>query len=142
MTAMIWRIFRIERIRHLRLTGARTPPRQLPAADVGAYVAAKLYSLAPTYQAIATLHAPAAKVASRLGGTLGTLAPLDEQTCRLHSHADTLEWLAFRLMMLGCEFELHQPPELAEYLRALSARLIRAAGSSTAPSTGNAVESG
>jgi hypothetical protein len=30
--------------------------------------------------------------------------------------------------MLGCEFEVHEPPELTEYLRALGARVIRAAG--------------
>jgi hypothetical protein len=34
------------------------------------------------------------------------------------------------LTMLGCEFELHQPPELAEYLRAVSARAAHAAGPS------------
>jgi predicted DNA-binding transcriptional regulator YafY len=124
-----WRIYRIDRIRHLRLTGARTPPRQLPAADAGAYVASNLYSLAPTYRAVATLHAPAAEVANRAGDAIGTLTPITAQTCRVHSHADTLEWLAFRLMMLGCEFDVHQPPELAEYLQALGARAIRAAGS-------------
>ena len=35
------------------------------------------------------------------------------QTCRLHSHASPLEWLPFRLMLLGCEFGVHQPTELA-----------------------------
>ena len=58
----------------------------------------------------------------------GDTQPTGEQACRLRTHADTLEWLAFRLTMLGCEFEVHQPPELAEYLRALSARAARAAG--------------
>jgi hypothetical protein len=31
-------------------------------------------------------------------------------------------------MLLGCAFEVHQPPELADYLRTLGARLTRAAG--------------
>jgi predicted DNA-binding transcriptional regulator YafY len=122
-----WRISRIDRIRDLRPTGARTPPRELPAADAAAYVAGKLYSLAPTYRAVATVHAPAAEVARLLGGSPGDLTPAGEQACRLHSNADTLEWLAFRLMLLGCEFEVHQPPELADYLRTLGARLTRAA---------------
>jgi hypothetical protein len=34
-------------------------------------------------------------------------------------------------MMLGYEFEVHQPPEVADYLRTLGARLTRAAGSRT-----------
>jgi hypothetical protein len=74
------------------------------------------------------VYAPAAEVARRLGDSPGDLTPAGEQACRLHSHADTLEWLAFRLMLLGCEFEVHQPPELAGYLRTLGVRLTRAAG--------------
>jgi hypothetical protein len=46
----------------------------------------------------------------------------------LRSHTDTLEWLAFRLFMLDCEFEVHEPPELAAYLRMLTARATRAVG--------------
>jgi predicted DNA-binding transcriptional regulator YafY len=122
-----WRIFRIDRIGDLRPTGARIPARELPAAGAAAYVADRLYSLAPTYRAVATVHAPAAEVARRLGDSLGDLTPAGERACRLHSHADTLEWLAIRLMLLGCEFEVHQPPELADYLRTLGARLTRAA---------------
>ena len=30
--------------------------------------------------------------------------------------------------MLGCEFEVHEPPELLTYLRAVGARAIRATG--------------
>jgi predicted DNA-binding transcriptional regulator YafY len=84
--------------------------------------------VAPTYRAVATVHAPAGEVARRLGDSAGELEPLGERSCRLRSHTDTLEWLAFRLTMLGCEFEVHEPLELARYLRALGARAARAAG--------------
>jgi hypothetical protein len=84
--------------------------------------------MAPTYRAVVTLQAPVAQVAARLGDALGELEPIDERRCRLHSRADTLEWLAFRLALLGCELEVHEPPELVAYVRALGARLIRAAG--------------
>jgi hypothetical protein len=30
--------------------------------------------------------------------------------------------------MLGCDFEVHEPPELADHLRTLAARATRAAG--------------
>lgn len=123
-----WRIFRIDRLRDPRPTGVRAMPRELPGDDAVSYVAGKLYSLAPTYQAVVTVHAPAEEVARRLGDAAGTLERLDDRTCRLHSHTDTLEWLAFRLTMLGSEFDVHQPAELAEYLRALSARAARATG--------------
>lgn len=120
-----WRIFRVDRIQRPQPTGVRTAPRELPADDAAAYVTRKLSALAPIYRAVATLDAPAADVARRLGDYAGDLEPIDERTCRLHSHTDTLEWLAFRLAMLGCEFQVHQPPELAEYLRALGGRVTR-----------------
>ena len=123
-----WRIFRIDRIRDPLPTGARCVPREPPAADAVSYVTGQLYSLAPTYRAVATLHAPAEEIARRLGDYAGELEPLDERSCRLRSHTDTLDWLAFRLTMLGCEFEVHEPPELARYLQALGARAARAAG--------------
>jgi len=122
-----WRIFRADRIREPRPTGARVTPRELPAADAAAFVTSRLYSLVPTYSAVVTLHLPAAEVVGRLGDTPGDIEPIDERTCLVRSQTDTLEWLAFRLTMLGCEFEVHEPPELAEYLRALGARVTRAA---------------
>jgi predicted DNA-binding transcriptional regulator YafY len=124
-----WRIFRIDRVGEPpRATGSRAAPRELPAEDAASFVTSKLYSLAPTYQAVVTLHAPAEEMAGRLGDRAGDLEPIDERTCRVHSQTDTLEWLAFRLTMLGCEFEVHEPPELAAYLRELGARITRAAG--------------
>jgi predicted DNA-binding transcriptional regulator YafY len=122
-----WRIFRVDRVLQPRATGARAPARELPAEDAAAYVTSRLYSFAPTYHAVATLHAPVEEVAARLGNSSGELEPIDERSCRLHSGTDTLEWFAFRLAMVGCEFDVHEPPELAEYLRALGARVTRAA---------------
>ncbi|MGW7003496.1 helix-turn-helix transcriptional regulator [Streptomyces sp. NPDC054933] len=123
-----WRIFRVDRVREPRPTGVRTAPRELPDKDAAAYVARKLSGRVPTYRAVATLYAPVEEVARRLGGAAGQLEPIDEGSCRLLSRADSLEWLALRLATLGCEFEVHEPPQLAEYLRALGARVNRAAG--------------
>jgi hypothetical protein len=50
----------------------------------------------------------------------------------LHGHADTVERLAARLLMLGCEFEVHEPAELSAYLRELGARALRAGGAASA----------
>ncbi|WP_433434740.1 WYL domain-containing protein [Nonomuraea sp. CA-141351] len=59
---------------------------------------------------------------------LGEVTPADGERSRLHMRGDTLDWLAFNLLALGCEFEVHEPPELAAHLHALAARLTRAAG--------------
>ncbi len=122
-----WRLFRVDRIAGLSQTGHRAPARDLPDGDAAAFVARFVNRPAPTYRAVATLHAPVEAVAGRLGDAAGELEPLDGGRCRLRSEADTLEWLAFRLAALGCEFEVHEPPELIAYLHALGARVARAA---------------
>jgi predicted DNA-binding transcriptional regulator YafY len=121
-----WRIFRLDRVQDLLATGARFTVRELPAVDAAAYVTSKLYSVIPTYQAVATLHAPLEEVFRKVGNSAGELIALDDKTCQIRSHTDTLQWLAFRLTMIGCQFEVHEPPELAEYLRAFGARAVRA----------------
>jgi len=57
----------------------------------------------------------------------GPFEPPGEDRCEYRTGDDNLEWLAARLSMLGVEFEVHEPPELIEHLRVLSARLARAA---------------
>lgn len=81
-----------------------------------------LFGRAPTYRAVATLHLPIADVVGRFGDVCTELEPIHERTCLVRSSGtDTLEWLAFRLVQLGCEFDVHEPPELFEYLRELGA---------------------
>ena len=128
-----WRLFRVDRIAGLSQTGHRAPARDLPDGDAAAFVARFVNRPAPTYRAVATLHAPVEAVAGRLGDAAGELEPLAGGRCRLRSDADTLEWLAFRLATLGCEFEVHEPPELIAYLRAIGARVARATAASGAP---------
>jgi predicted DNA-binding transcriptional regulator YafY len=122
-----WRLFRVDRIDTPQPTGVRIAPRTLPAEDVGSFVREKLFSSAPTYRAVVTIHLPVDQVRGHLGDSPGDLEAVDEHSCRLHSHTDTLEWIAFRLIQLGCDFTVHQPPELIEYLRTLGARITRAA---------------
>ncbi|WP_076432116.1 helix-turn-helix transcriptional regulator [Microbispora rosea] len=124
-----WRIFRADRIGDPHATGVRFPARVPPDQDPAEFVAAKLYSSAPVYEVVATLRLPAGQAAQRLGAAAGSVEPIDDHSCRLRGRADTLEWLASRLLMLGCEFEVHEPPELRAYLRALIARAARASAS-------------
>jgi hypothetical protein len=85
-----------------------------------------MYSLVPVHSAVATLYAPIDEVRGRIGDGPGDLEPIDTGSCRLRSHTDTLEWTAFRLMMLGCDFTVHEPPELIGYPRTLGARITGA----------------
>ncbi|RSD14902.1 helix-turn-helix transcriptional regulator [Amycolatopsis eburnea] len=123
-----WRVFRADRVRDAQATGGRVVPRQPPAADLAAYVLDRLYDLAPTYRAVAVLGEPATQIAGRLGVAAGELTDLGDGRCRWRSHADTLDWLAFRLLALGCAFTVEEPVELAERLKVLAARANAAAG--------------
>ncbi|MFF8769810.1 helix-turn-helix transcriptional regulator [Kitasatospora sp. NPDC015120] len=124
-----WRLFRVDRISEPFATGARFTPRPLPAEDAAAYVAGKLRRQSPTPTLDATLHLPADEVRHRLGGhgDADEVEPVDEHTCRFRSHTDAPDWLAVRLLMLGCDFEVHSPPEMRTRLRDLAARATRAA---------------
>ena len=128
-----WRMFRVDRITAPQLTGARFTPRELPGGDAAEYVAQKLSGLTPMITAVVTLHAPVEQMATRLGSSAERLEPLDEHSCLLHTRPDSLDWLAIRLATLGCEFEVHRPPALADFLRTLGARVTRAAGPPEGP---------
>ncbi|RAO39074.1 hypothetical protein PSN13_00098 [Micromonospora saelicesensis] len=127
-----WRIFRVDRITDLRPTRTRVAARQLPASDAASFMTEKLLELTPVYRAVVTLHAPIERMAGPLGGAGVDLEPIDATSCRLRSNADTLEWLAWRLLTLGCDMEVHEPPELIAYLRQIGTRATRAASPSAA----------
>ncbi len=58
------------------------------------------------------------------------IEPIDDKTCLLRTSADALEWTAVRIVYLGLEFEVREPPEMAEMVADLGAKLLRAAGAS------------
>jgi predicted DNA-binding transcriptional regulator YafY len=72
------------------------------------------------------LHAPADEIADRVPSYWGTVEEIDARSCEYRTGDDDLGWLAVRIAMLGVEFEVHEPPELAEHLGALADRLRRA----------------
>lgn len=72
--------------------------------------------------------APADFVSARLPAAIGPLERTGENTCRLRAVlADSLEWVALRLALVDCDFTVHGPPQMVEYLSDLGARLTRAA---------------
>ena len=72
------------------------------------------------------LHGPHAELAQRVPPTYGTIEPLDEQRCLLRAGADWLGALAVNIALLGVDFEVRSPPELAAEVDALADRFARA----------------
>ena len=118
-----WRTFRADRLARPSPAGHRFTPRKLPGGDPAAYVAANLSDAPVRHQARVRVHAPADEVGPVMGGTL---VPVDERTCEFRAGDDRLDWLAMRVLMLGADFEVLEPPELADHLRGLAGRLARA----------------
>jgi predicted DNA-binding transcriptional regulator YafY len=122
-----WRTFRVDRLARPSPAGTRFAPREPPGGDAAAYVAARRSSAPYRHQARVTLHAPAGELARRAPYLWGSVEAIDERTCEYRTNDDSLDWLAMRIAMLGVEFEVHEPPALAERLRALAGRFERAA---------------
>jgi predicted DNA-binding transcriptional regulator YafY len=123
-----WRTFRVDRVADPFATGARFTPRELPTGSAAEYLRQSMHRRQETYEFEVTFAAPAEFIAARLPGWLGVPEPVDERSCRLRSSSgDAVEWLAVRLAMVDCEFTVHEPVELVEYVRQLGGRLSRAA---------------
>ncbi|GHH46594.1 transcriptional regulator [Lentzea cavernae] len=123
-----WRTFRLDRVSSAVATGARFAPRVPPGGDATAFVTQKMYDSAPTFRARVTLRLPVELARARLADFAGELAAVDDGSCSWHSVEDTVDYLAFRLTLLGCDFVVHGPDELIGHLRGLGERISRSVG--------------
>jgi len=123
-----WRTFRVDRLSPRTPTGPRFAARADPEGDAAAYVSRKVSAAAWRHRARVVVHAPADAVLNRINPAVGTVEAVDEHTCVLDTGADSLETLAVYLGMLGCEFDVREPPELVAHLRELAGRYARSTG--------------
>jgi predicted DNA-binding transcriptional regulator YafY len=124
-----WRILRVDRVEPATVapTGLRFTRRELPeGGDLAAYVSRRVSAAAWRYHARVRVHAAAEQVRRRVPAAAGVVEAVDEETCLLHTGADTLETVAVYLGMLGSDFEVAEPPELVAHLRVLADRYRRA----------------
>jgi predicted DNA-binding transcriptional regulator YafY len=121
-----WRTFRADRITLRTPGGGRFAPRPLPAADLASYVSRGVVIAGWQYRARITVFAPASALAERIGPYVGVVTVIDDDTCVLDTGADSLSTVAAHLGLLGFDFRVDSPPELADEVRALSARYLRA----------------
>ncbi|MFI2279148.1 helix-turn-helix transcriptional regulator [Nocardia beijingensis] len=123
-----WRVYRVDRIDRAQPTAARFTPRPLPATDAAAYVAGRRTDWGTaSFRLRVTIHASADRVTGRLGEDPGDVVTIDADTCRIDGlRDDSPEWLAHRLLALGADFEVHEPPELLAHLRTIAGRAERA----------------
>ena len=121
-----WRTFRVDRILLRTPGGGRFVPRPLPSDDLAGWVSRRVATAAWRYRARITVLAPAPAVAERIGPYVGTVTSVDDRTCVLDTGSDSLETMAVYLGLLGFDFRVESPPELAEHIRSLTDRYLRA----------------
>jgi len=124
-----WRTFRADRIDDPRLTGARFVPRDPP--DAAAFVAQAVTTAPYRYQARILVHAPAVVVAEQIPPSAGVIETTGPGSCVLTSGSDSLDAIAFHIVMMGLRFTVLEPPELIEHMRSLAGRLTDAVQSGT-----------
>ncbi|GAA3397256.1 YafY family protein [Streptomyces roseoviridis] len=121
-----WRTFRADRIVPTPPHGPRFPPREPPAEDLAAYVAKGVSTSAYATEATIRLHVPLAEAAATVGVADGVLTAEGDARCLLRTGAHSLDLLVIHVSLLGLEFEVVDPPELTDRVRALRDLLSRA----------------
>lgn len=123
-----WRTFRVDRVEP-RTTGPTFTPRALPNdGDVAGFVSRGVSAAAWRWRARVNVQAPAERVVERINPAVGVVEPIDDHHCTLVTGADSLDTLAVHLGLLDADFEVTEPPELVEQIRALADRYTRATG--------------
>ncbi|MEV4597178.1 YafY family protein [Amycolatopsis sp. NPDC049253] len=125
LTRHDWRSFRVDRLDEPHGTGAPFRPRELPAADAAEFVRAGLDTIARPHRVEVVVAAPAATVRERIGQWT-TVEELDPGRCRVLMTADSLDWAALALGVVGADFHVVTPPELRERVHEWGARFSRA----------------
>jgi predicted DNA-binding transcriptional regulator YafY len=120
-----WRTFRVDRVRPRTPTGPRFTARELPGdGDVAAYVEKGLNTALWRYRATVLLHAPEDQIRKLPLGL--EIEPVSDDTCLLRLGGDDLDGMAVWIGFLGVDFDVLDPPELAEAVLRLSERYRRA----------------
>jgi predicted DNA-binding transcriptional regulator YafY len=121
-----WRSLRLDRMDDVRALGSTFRPR--PAPDAAAYVRRSIPATPYRYVARVRYFVPSGVVAQEFSSSSVTIEADGPDTCIVTTGADDPERMALHLAMPGCDFEVLEPPEVAQATRVVAARLGRAAG--------------
>ena len=96
-------------------------------SDAAAFVRAGIENARAGYDIEVIVEAPASVVRERIG-RWASVSEISATRCRVRMTADALEWPIMGLGMVGADFQVVSPPELADWVRDWGARFSRAAG--------------
>ncbi|SEE08934.1 helix-turn-helix transcriptional regulator [Ruania alba] len=120
-----WRTFRVDRMTEVAARTWRFTPR--PAPDAAGYVQEGVTNRVYRRQARFLVDAPAAVVRGQIPASAAVVLER-EQRCEVRAGSDDLDFVLLHVALLGHEFEVLDPPDLADRAMDLAARLGRASG--------------
>ena len=124
-----WRTFRVDRITPKTPTGPRFKPRTLSDDDAASYVQRSAGKATWRYRARIRIHAPVSQVRALLPLAVD-VSPDGPDRCIIEAGSDTPHQLALYIGLLDTDFEILEPPDLAEAFVRLAERYHRAAQAS------------
>jgi predicted DNA-binding transcriptional regulator YafY len=129
-----WRSFRLDRVSIVpQPTGARFRPRPIPGGDAAAFVRSGASARPAGQDVIAIVEAPAAAVRERIG-PWSSIEEIGPSRCRvtMTPPADSY-WAVIALGVVGADFQVISPPEVADRVREWGARFARATSAGAQP---------
>ncbi|MEV5411224.1 YafY family protein [Thermopolyspora sp. NPDC052614] len=133
-----WRSFRVDRMTDVSARTWHFRPRVMP--DAAAYVQEGVASRVYPHQARFLVHAPAATVRAQIPASAAVVRPRDGERCEVVAGAANLDIVLMHMVVLGHDFEVLEPPELAARCRVLAERLL-SVGAKAVPGAPGAQES-
>lgn len=121
-----WRTFRVDRMTDVSVRTWRFHPRTAP--DAAAYVQEGVASRVYPHRARFLVHAPADRVREQISASAAVVQERGDEHCEVLSGGGDLDFVLMHVLLLGHDFEVLDPPELAGRCRALAERLRSAGG--------------
>jgi predicted DNA-binding transcriptional regulator YafY len=126
-----WRTFRVDRIKPKTPTGPRFPPRTLTDDEASRFVQRSAGTATWRYRARIRIHAPLDQVRALLPVAVDVAADGPDR-CIIEAGSDTPHQLALYVGLLDIDFDILEPPGLADAFIRLAERYQRAAEALTA----------
>ncbi|MEV4838291.1 YafY family protein [Nonomuraea sp. NPDC049486] len=119
-----WRSFRLDRMTDVSARTWRFRPR--PAPDAASYVQEGVASRVYPHRGRFLVHAPAGTVRAQVPASAAVVRPRGSGRCEVISGAGSLDAVLMHVLLLGHDFEVLDPPELASRCRVLAEKLLTA----------------
>jgi predicted DNA-binding transcriptional regulator YafY len=120
-----WRTFRLDRLRDPRSTRYRFAPRELPGGDPVAFVQTQIAKIPTRYAVAIRIASPADDLRSAFGRWVDVEAEGPTSSV-MRMRVDALDWPVMIVAGLDTAFEILEPPELIERVRATATSLAAA----------------